>query len=529
MKALLLRSRLEFAGSLSGLCIAFALAVGFYWWLDPHEILDLGVHLWDGQHYRSMAMQMQERGLQNLSGQYPFAPRLLFPWLASRLMLSHGLRYVEAACVINLASSFLLSLFSLWLFRRNGLSAILSWALVLLGLVSWVCPLRYSIYYAAIAYGFECLLVCLLYLALRAARRGGWWRLLMAVALVFALALGREFVLMITLMVAALELPARRWIQGAALQVAAWQVHGLMIAAAFCGLRFARYLAPPSGEPFSMLRAAISHGWFHLHVAEALYPFFFALGPFLLLPLLALSLREPRQRLLARLRDHLEDPCLVSAFGLAALLFALGGGTDSDRFLLWFLPFFALLAGHALLALVEVVTPPRRAFSFVVLAIGLLWSRCYVPAFPPLLFPEVGNYQAPHGLRANLNPDLYRGLPGLARWRLPLQRLSPKEAFRMPLEREDRLAALPVAMISANVRARGAEDRHSGSYRWDLNLIPFPLGFAHNQFEPMICHPTSGNRYVRFMILLQWLGLYLGGLLWLRREAAKRSQGQECC
>ena len=75
--------------------------------------------------------------------------------------------------------------------------------------------------------------------------------------------------------------------------------------------------------------------------------------------------------------------------------------------------------------------------------------------------------------------------------------------------------------IASNTSEVQKGSPYKGSYELEINNIPFPLGFAHNQYEFLAAHPYYGDPRIRAMLTSQWiLLLVLVGLL-LRRGTSK--------
>ena len=66
----------------------------------------------------------------------------------------------------------------------------------------------------------------------------------------------------------------------------------------------------------------------------------------------------------------------------------------------------------------------------------------------------------------------------------------------------------------ANKR-KGLNSPFKFSYRYNANNIPFPLGFAHNQYELLAIHPHQGNNKLKFLLLIQWITIYLISAVWV--------------
>jgi len=129
--------------------------------LDPLEMLSGNVHPWDSWHYLGLSNQMIRNGIFNLSESRPFSYRLIQPALATLLRLTSNYSYAEASHTINTICAFATSVFCFSLWRSLGLSRMLSYAGILLITLSWLGPLRYSIYYPRGQFAFEILMTCI--------------------------------------------------------------------------------------------------------------------------------------------------------------------------------------------------------------------------------------------------------------------------------------------------------------------------------------------------------------------------------
>jgi hypothetical protein len=468
------------------------------------------VHPWDSWHYLGLSDQMIANGFSGLSELRPYCYRLVQPALATIVRLSTGATYSEASHVINIISAILVSLFCFNLWRELGLSRRTSFAGVALLSVSWSGPLRYSIYYPGGQFAFEVLMTCVSFWALKKIYSCN--RILGIVApslALFVATLGRENIAYLVIInVLFLTLSKVRSENGFSI------VSLASIGSSLMGYFSARLIVAGQGE-YSVFVKALSFGWFHLNIGENLYMYFYAFGALFLVFLICISFEESRKGLASRLQ-HLSalDNKLIVGFCLASLIFAFVGGTDSDRFLLWALPFYFYLGLSSLEILFALVPKGRnKNLIFSILLISfILSSRLYVPAIPHLLFTQAS-------VRTNLNPDLYRGIPFLPSLRNEINQVPTSDAYSS--ERIGDSRQLPNAYVSREIaaafphesggRASSSDSRspYVGSYRFAVNNIPFPLGFAHNQNELLAIHPYHGDPRLRALLLAQWIFIYL--------------------
>jgi hypothetical protein len=290
------------------------------------------------------------------------------------------------------------------------------------------------------------------------------------------------------------------------------------IGSSLFGFFTARQIVSGEGE-YSVFQAIFSFGWFHLNFAESLYMYFYAFGTLFLVFLLCITFGESRKELASRLqRINYLDNKLIVGFCLSSFIFAFVGGTDSDRFLLWSLPFYFYLGLSSLEILLTLASKGRNRsiVYFILLASAILSSRLYVPAIPHMLFTQ--NFNAQHGVKTNLNPDLYRGVPFLPSLRNDVIEIPPSDAYSS--ERIGNSQQLPRAYVSQKIAVAFPSENgrraipsvymnpYAGSYRFAANNIPFPLGFAHNQNEFLAIHPFHGDFRLRVLLLAQWIFIY---------------------
>jgi len=506
------------------LSLVVLITVVAYWFfrgLDPQEMLSGNVHPWDSWHYLGLSNQMIENGIDNLSELRPFCYRLLQPALATLLRLASGYSYAEASHAINAICALLTSIFSFSLWRSLGLSRTLSYAGILLITISWLGPLRYSIYYPGGQFAFEILMTCVSFWSIKkiysSSSAKGY--VVPSLSLLFA-TLGRENILYLAIITA-----IYLWTHDkASHNKITLMPHIVSLSSVFLGYAITRLLVEGQGS-YSVLKTVLKFGWFHLNIAESLYMYFYSFGPLMLATLLCISYARPRKTLLRII--HLNkslDNRLILAFCIASLVFAFVGGTDSDRFLLWSFPFYFYIGLASLSALSESIPAgANKTIIFATLILSAaLWSRFYVPAIPHLLFTDKFNSQ--FLVRTNLNPALYKGPSFLVRLRRDLVELPSTDAYNS--ERIGNVKALPRSFVAKNVAAdqRSREkalvlsapvSRLKDSYRFGVNNIPFPLGFSHNQNEFLVIHPYHGDPHLRLLLLAQWLILYVAlvGLL----------------
>jgi len=480
---------------------------------DPDEMRSLGAFPWDSSVYRRIAEQINENGLLNLEGAYPWGPRLLYPFLYSFIESNTSLSYVESAGYLNAFSGYLVVVFSYVFLCKNGVPKFLALFISLSYTVAWIGPLRYSLYYPGGAFGFETLLICILFLVLTKSQSNLKF-VLWGAPIIFLLTIGREviFYIIILLFLASIfvTLIHRYTVQTTpTFLVSMPKITDLItpLIASLFGYIIARILVSGTDSGYSTISTIISFGWFHLHLGELLYPFFYALGPIFLVSITCSIFPSLRKRLIDSLMSSTKNGSIVFIFALSGVVFALVGGTDSDRFILWFFPFFALVGAHAFVAILGSVKF-KKTFSVFIIFVTLLWTRFYVPAIPHVFFPgEL--YNAVAGVRSNLSPDLFYGPRIMEKFRLPLQEIPAEDMYvdSIILDNFELIGGSHANISTFIDRESRPGSPFRGSYAFEINNIPIPLGFAHNQYELFVAHPYHGATKVRAVLLFQWLSL----------------------
>jgi hypothetical protein len=187
------------------------------------------------------------------------------------------------------------------------------------------------------------------------------------------------------------------------------------------------------------------------------------------------------------------------------------GGTDGDRFLLWFFPFFALIGAKSFLVIYSSCRIKKRYLLAIFIIITLFWSRFYVPATPNIFFPGKF-YNSYFGMKTNLSPNLFFGPNFLKNFILPLKKIPASESMQdIVIEKPSQFIKQEL-MISKHLERNPdklAGSPFKGSYKYELNNIPIPFGFSHNHYEALVLHPYHGDTRIKAILLLQWAFMYL--------------------
>jgi hypothetical protein len=516
------------------LALLLALCSLFYANFDPDEMRAYGIYPWDSLVYRDLAETFRNGHYWHLEHMYPFGPRILFPIIYGNMSRIMSLSYIDAAYYLNLLSAFLVVIFTFVLWRKYGVGKLISWVAICIFTISWIGPVRYSGFYPGGAFAFESLLVCILFAILAKSSRTGILPLIFLSSLVFVIACGREFVTYTTIIVLLSKYMVCDFLGGinahaltenkflhrvySNLKSRSYVVLSIFSVSSICAYILSRSVVLDSGAyDYSLVDTILKFGKFHLDPVEFLYPVFYALGPFALCLLFVLSFKKTRILLFREIENLFPHADLVLIFCSIGMIFCMVGGTDSDRFLLWFFPFYALFSLKAVTILAG-IKYRRMNFSLLfILVVGLMWSRFYVPAYPHLMFPDYF-YSSYVGVRTNLDPVLYYGPSFMKDYRKPLKEIPINEAYTSTFV--ESFSAIPdrPPFVTSTLEKYSFGKLYTGSYKYDLNIIPVPFGYAHNQYELLSAHPFHGDYSIRIMLLVQWVLAYVFLILFNRRS-----------
>ena len=503
----------------------FFICLFFYSYFDPNEIRSNSIFPWDSGVYRGLADSLFSDNPNKIEAIDPFGPRILFPYIYGNIARITGLSFIDSAYLLNLISTYLVTIFSLIFWRLSGTSRSLSLIGISLFTLFWAGPLRGSGFYPGGGFAFESLLVVSLFMILSQFSKKNIWLILILSILIFLLSCGREFITYLIIIVLIAKYSLKEWLipklnNESSLNALVFSINeglknksylNLLVGLSFSlgGYFFSRSLVHDPNASYSVLKEIVQYGWFHVHIGELLYPYFYALGPFFLCFLLVIVFKNSRHLFLDRLIKSNQNLDLMLIFISASVIFSIIGGSDSDRFILWFFPFFGLL-GLKSIEVMLVFKDKRMKLSLVlVLIVGLLWTRFYVPAFTHVFFPG-DSYRAYGGIKTNYDPDLFYGPSFMEKFRVKLKDVPYEDIYSDSIVRDkipDYEKKLPQVPLTLKKESDN-QSPYKGVYKYEINNIPFPLGFAHNQYEHLAAHPYHGDGRIRFLILIQWITIF---------------------
>jgi len=524
---------------------------GLYRFWDSSQLRRLSLFPWDSGIYQDVASQLLAwQPGDSIEAPYPWGPRIVFPGLLAVAHSALGGSWGESAYVVSTIAALGASIITFAYWRRNGVSTAFAWIALSVLALAFHGPIRTAAVYPGGGFAFEMITIWLTFSAILLSSR--WRTLPLAIGLIFLAGLSREFSAILVVTFTLLRLAGALYIHVVKLSVdedsatpstkpmlrALAQLVArpflpllLLAVAGLLGGAVSRLIVVDSDGTYNPFRFALAFGWFHLNLGETSYMFVYALGPLVLMTIVAVAFRSSRSALLRELSVCVRHLDLLFVFSLAGVMFALIGGTDSDRFLLWMVPFYGLIGLSAGRVLWGTHAARVRISLLVLLGVTMLWTRFYVPALPPLFFPEASAC-APAGVRTNYNPEFFVGPPFMERFRGPLREWPAEEAYvsAYPLAGLGEVPPSLVGQDETDFSCAGAwVDTTDGPYRLGVNSFPVPFGFPHNQYELLIAHPSHGVPEVRAMLLSQWVFVlaFCLGMAWRPLRTVGREPGRD--
>jgi hypothetical protein len=476
--------------------------------LDKSPITNRAIYPWDSRVYLTLSKKLFESENYPLDVNYPWGTRILFPFLSGGIERLTRLSEIQSSLLVNELCVLILCFFSAWLWKKMGLKNISILMGIMVICLSPIGPLRTTMYYPGNGYAFECALCALTFASLHLINKRGFVSTIIYSAVLFILALGREFSTYIVVLFTIRELAIRIYEYKSdkhsnIRNPRRTELLSLMVASmsSLAGFLVTHQLTYDSRGNFPFLRAAFTNGWEHLNLFNASYPFFYALGPVASLLILKLTFSKKEQ-----ISNRNSIRSTNNFFVIIGVMFSLFVGGDTDRFIWWFFPF---LSGIALSYFEEM--NESKYFSKVnlisLLLVTVLWTRLFLPAAPPIKFVgekldafasvrtdySQSEFKGPNILRNFINEGEYFLFDDPAALDILSKRVNQQKIF------------LPASTIESKT----ADGLRDPMYKFRINEFPIPFGFVHNNYEMFTLHPQHGERMAKIIFFAQWIALQI--------------------
>lgn len=493
-------------------------AVIFSWKMDPRDLFKNQVFLWDTLYFSELANAWKTLLFESTAGiPTPFVSRIGFPLFSGVVESVTSFSLTTSAYFVEISAIILVTLFLIKEFATWDISFKVTIIFLVYFLFSWNYPLRMAGSWPAFGSGIATLAVCLAYLmTVLAKKRMRFWSFFMVAGSILGIML-REIFLLIILLVIGLGLVKKFFSK--LNSKASNKYFGSVDLR--CEANLAIFCVIPSGMFYWYLQSLNQNKpslvdyvsgyssliWTHLHFGNFLYVLFSAYGLHILIISILMFNSQARRLYIERVAKS-EDLRRLVDFCVVGILISIAFGGDSERYLTWFFPVIAILAAIALDYLFKSKSLGKAKITIIALIL-LLSGRMLVPNLPHMFLVEASTYCSTAGVKTNYNPSNFFGPKFMERFRLQLYVVPGMDIPRMTKNfTRDSISwqgNSPMVAASKDECKDGKRGAFFNNYRFELNNIPFPFGFQHNQFEVYSVWSWWADWRAQFIYILQWL------------------------
>ncbi len=517
MHSLTKKGRLTLVAAVN-VSVLFAITIWSSWRIDPRDFFQNQIFLYDTFHFYEMAKNWKNLLFESTPNvPAPFVSRIGFPLLSGMISAGTGISITLSAYIVELVAIYFASIFIVREFFSRGISTLSTCIFLIYFLFSWNYPLRMAASWPASGNGTALLAVCLAYLVIRTIQNQ---KKLMPLQLLLISVIGiflREIFLLSVLFVFVLGI-ARYGYQ-------LWSYKGGEAPSKSTTFPFLKTLFGYSIFPSSLvyvyiqslnsdrpgiidyLQGYTSLFWTHLNLGNFLFANFSAFGFPLLLICIAAINRSTRKEYFKRISNS-TDLRMLTEFCLGGVLISVVFGGDSERYLTWYFPFVAILSAIALDYLLKMQTIGKAKAALIV-AIFFLSGRMLVPNLPHMFLVNDSTYCSTAGVKTNYSPSAFFGPNFMTDFKLPVQSVPEEDLPRftkyMTRGSETWQGIRPMVAASKNECKNGKRGTFFNNYRFEVNNIPVPFGFQHNQYEVYSAWSWWSDWRAQFIYIIQWL------------------------
>ena len=485
----------------------------YFFYLDKNFIIENNYFPWDSFEYLKY-IENFEKGYALNTVLSPFNERILFPFLVWKVSVYSNLNYIYSALFLNILSitlSFLIFFILSFKFKFSFLSR---WIIIVIFIFSWEGPFRSSIYYSGGSFGFDCFLISILtFLTFFYYLYRNKFVFLVVIILFGIFTLQRGIVITsipLFFIIINFILKKIKKIKSFSL------IKDLNFYCLVCSLLtliMLKFFLDTSGS-YSMLRNIIKFSFFRSNIFEFFYTFYFALGVIFLLILSYLFFLYKNKLLKKKFSVVIKNQTYLYIFSLLIISIFLStiGGDDSNRFLLWFFIWYLLLASYCFDFFIKL---KRKFFITFFIIIGLLWSRFFIPAQPPMVFAERFIFNV--FVSTNFDIKLFYGPDFIKKFREDKKLKEITIPFGQPYILQKTKKVQKIYVTENFKKPEYYYFQWWYPYKYRINDIPFPLGYLHNQRNVLVDHPTHGKPWVRLAYILQWVLINIFFIWWFRK------------
>jgi len=487
-------------------------AAYFFLFLDKNFIYVNSFFPWDSAEYLK-ALKNYEHSYPAYKVGSPFNERVLFPFFVYKLSLIFKLEYINSCLFLNLFSSIISFLIFFIISVRLNISIVARWLFFIIFLCSWEGPLRTALYYPGSTFGFDCLLISIVILCgyLYLEKKNIFYKICLLFIFFFFTFQRGLVIMIIPLTYIFLNFFVEKFSKSK-IQYNIFKDNFfycfIFSLIAYCLLKF--FLI--SEGSYSLVKTIIKFSYFRLHPLEFFYTYYLALGPiFLVFVSYFFFIKKIKINFIFNKLINKNTHLFFFSIFITSILISTIGGDDSNRFVLWY---FVLYLLYGCLCLDYFISINKKFTITFIFFIGLLWSRFFIPAQPPLAFAEKFIFNQYVG--TNYDEKFYYGIDVIKKFRNKLYK--DQIVLGDPFNLEKTKKYQEIFVTQNFLDPKYYYFKYLSAYKYKINNIPFPIGYLHNQRDALADHPTFGPFWVRLVYMFQWITLTILFIFYIKKK-----------
>jgi len=490
-----------------------SLSTAYYFFiLDKNFIYVNNYFPWDSIEYLK-ALKNYEYNFPIYKVGSPFNERILFPFFVYKISLIFKLQYIDACLFLNLFSTIISFLIFFTISIRINISIVARWLVFIIFMFSWEGPFRTSLYYPGSTFGFDCLLISIVILSgyFYLETKNIFYKVFLLIIFFFFTFQRGLVIMLIPLIYLFLKFFIRKFVKLKNQYNILNDTFFYLFIFSLIAYTLLKVFSISEGS-YSLLKTIIKYSYFRVHPLEFFYTYFLALGPVFLL-LISYLFFIKKIKIIYLLKKIINKEIYLFFFSLfiSSIIISSIGGDDSNRFLLWYFVFYLLFGCFCLDYFLNINKKFTIIFFFIV---GLFWSRFFIPSQPPLAFAEKFIFNQYVG--TNYDEKFYYGVDFLKKFRQKLYK--DRVVLGNPFNLEKTEKYQDIFVTQSFLDPKYYHFYYQKPYKYQINNIPFPLGYLHNQRDALVDHPTFGKPWVRLFYMFQWIMLTIFFIFCIKKK-----------
>jgi hypothetical protein len=490
-----------------------SLSTAYYFFiLDKNFIYVNNYFPWDSIEYLK-ALKNYEYNFPLYKVGSPFNERILFPFFVYKISLIFKLQYIDACLFLNLFSTIISFLIFFIISIRINISIVARWLVFIIFMCSWEGPFRTSLYYPGSTFGFDCLLISIIILSgyFYLETKNILYKIFFSIIFFFFTFQRGLVIMLIPLTYLFLKFFIRKFVKLKNQYNILNETFFYLFIFSLIAYTLLKFFSISEGS-YSLLKTIIKYSYFRIHPLEFFYTYFLALGPvFLLLISYLFFIKKIKIIYLLKIIINKEIYLFFFSLFISSIIISSIGGDDSNRFLLWYFVLYLLFGCFCL----DYFLSKNKKFTIIFFFIvGLFWSRSFIPSQPPLAFAEKFIFNQYVG--TNYDEKFYYGVDFLKKFRQKLYK--DRVVLGNPFNLEKTEKYQDIFVTQSYLDPKYYHFYYQKPYKYQINNIPFPLGYLHNQRDALVDHPTFGKPWVRLFYMLQWIVLTIFFIFCIKKK-----------